>query len=196
MHDLLPPAINVAALQSLTPIYLNFSLASFFPPLHMITATSFSFITASTPIIWLTFFVTSAPPDVQAFVRASPLIIALANPAHPGNPQAPQFVPGRTLITASSLGSNFTKNFLEARERLTPNTKPSTPSPKIAYNIKNNWTQINAETTGFSQMSFRVKRGISFLDSLGFALRMTVLLSSAQICINPVNLRSNYNPNK
>src|SRR3989338_2245392 len=136
VHDLLPPAIKIAALQSLTPIYLNLSLASFFPPLHMMPATSFSFMTASTPIILLTFLVTSAPPAVHAFVRASPLIIALANPTHPGNPQAPQFDPGRALITASSLGSNFTKNFLEARERLTPNTKPRTPSPKIAYIIK------------------------------------------------------------
>src|SRR3989338_170138 len=135
MHDLLPPAINVAALQSLTPIYLNLSLASFFPPLHIITATSFSFITASTPIIALTFFVTSAPPAVQALAGAFPLIIAIASPEHPGNPQAPQFVPGRVLLIASSLGSNFTKNFFEARDRLIPNTRPKIPRPIIADNI-------------------------------------------------------------
>ena len=104
-------------------------------PLHLTLATNFSPEPASTPIIAATFSATPAPPTGQPLTGASPLAIAAARPPQPGNPQPPQFAPGNTSNTSASFGSTSTANFFEAKSRIIPKIKPSTPSTTTAYTI-------------------------------------------------------------
>ena len=79
---------------------------------------------AFTPITSAIFSAVSAPPIAQEVTSAFPSAIAAARPSHPGNPQAPQFAPGRQFLTAKTLGSTSTAKTFEAIERTTPNRPP------------------------------------------------------------------------
>ena len=71
-------------------------------------------ISTATPIISPIFSITLGPPGAHKVIFAPSKATPDAYPAQPGNPQAPQFAPGRTANIASTFGSTSTSNFFEA----------------------------------------------------------------------------------
>ena len=136
MQAFFPPKSAICALQSSSPAYSYKSFALSHVPLHLTTATCFSPAPAdSTPIALATESVTDCPPITQAETGASPFAIALAQPSHPGYPQAPQLAPGSSSLTLSTIGSVFTSNFLLITPSNTANKNPNPASTTAGIKI-------------------------------------------------------------
>ena len=131
---LLPPWRLWLTLQSIIPLYLNFSVAYSGVPWHITHATCFAESTASAPMNAASLSAVSFPPTGQELQGAPLFTMASASPSQPGNPQAPQFAPGNISLTLSTLLSTWTSNFLDAKPKSNANKIPS--APKIINGVK------------------------------------------------------------